>query len=408
MPRKTKAPDIASIYKEFYNCIDKPGFIPIIQCASKIFNAPIVFTDDKYNLISLYPVKKINDAVYDTLLEAGTLPLETITAFHEAYLNKPGKRYDPFFEKDGLVKDSPRIFAEIYDKEKILGHIAIFINAKKVQPWQLEAATILTDTLRIKMTLTKDLAATPSRNLNYLLNKNSSNGTRAMAISNISQGYNGTGVLLVAPMDQSKAQQAIISVALNHILNKFPYVVPTIYNNDLVILLTNKKNQPFTSLESDSKAIADFLSQYKTVCGAVYPVDSLYLLPNYYLQGRLTALIKLREGMEVPLTYYDEVIPDPIYLFLSQHHESLGFIHPILKNLKNYDKENDLEFFQTLQCYCNCMFQKKETSQKLHIHRNTLMYRLNRIEELFSINLEDPKTMHHLLISFELDKFLNI
>lgn len=405
MPKRTKTPDIASIYKEFYNSIDKPGFIPIIQCASRIFQAPVLFTDEHYNLICLYPVKKIGDPVFDTLLETGSLSLETISAFHEAYLEEPGKRYEPFFKKDGPVEDSPRIFAEIYDEKKIFGHVAIFINATKVKPWQLEAASILANTLKIKISLTKEFTPTLSRNLNHLLTKNSSNQVKDKAISNLSQTYNSPGMLLVAPMDQSKAQQAFASVALNYLLHKFPNTIPTIHNNDLVIFVANKKDQPSYSLQEVAKEIAMFLFQYKITCGAVYPADNLYLLPDYYLKGRLTALLKMKEEDEFKLTYYDEVMPEPLYLFLSNQSGSSSFIHPVLKNIKEYDKENEMDFFETLKCYCQCLFQKNETVEKLHIHRNTLTYRLDRIEDLFSLNLKDIKTLHHLLISFELDKY---
>lgn len=133
MIEKTQTIDLISINKSFLDVMDKPGFLPLIQCASNIFDAPIIFTDENYHLICLYPKNKIGDSVYDTLLETRVLPLETIVKFQEAYLQSPGSHYNPFFVKEGLVKDSPRIFAEVYDDKKILGHIGVFINANSVQ-----------------------------------------------------------------------------------------------------------------------------------------------------------------------------------------------------------------------------------------------------------------------------------
>ncbi|QSX07677.1 hypothetical protein J0B03_07490 [Alkalibacter rhizosphaerae] len=68
---KTESPDMMQIIKEFHDQMDKPGYRPLIRSASKFFDAPVVFTDDKYELVSLYPAKKIGDFVYDTLLETG-------------------------------------------------------------------------------------------------------------------------------------------------------------------------------------------------------------------------------------------------------------------------------------------------------------------------------------------------
>lgn len=418
MTKKSHVPDMLSIYKAFYEFMDKPGFLPLIQYASKIFEAPIIFTDEHYHLISLYPTNKIDDFVYDTLLETGFLPIETIAAFQEAYLKEPGNRYEPFFAKEGLVKDLPRIFAEVYDEKKILGHIGIFVNAKEVKPWQLEATSILTSALRIKLNLTKHFTPTLSRNLNNLLDRNSSNAIKDRSLSNLSSTYSDPGILVVAPLDQNKAGQAFASVALNYCLHKFPNVVPTIYNNDLVILVTDQKKQSLSFMRKTAQKVADFLSQYNIICSAVYPIDNLYLLPDNYLQGKLTALLKFREGNlntttlakknkleERELTYYHEIMPDPFYLYLSQNPEISSFIHPTLKIIRDYDKEYETVFLSTLKCYCLCLFQKNEASQMLHIHRNTLLYRLNRIEELFSLNLKDYRTLHHLLISFEIVKY---
>lgn len=421
MSNTEQAPDIISVYNKFHKIMDKPGFSPIIKCASKIFNAPVIFTDEDYHMISLYPVKKIGDEVYDTLLETGSLSIETIAAFQEAYLQEPGNRYEPFFVNNGLVKNMPRIFAEVYDDKNILGHIGIFINLQEAEPWQLDAAAILTSTLRIKINLTKDFIPSLSRDLNELINRNGSNQTKNSSASNISKTFRNPGILLVAPFDQNKAQQAFISVVLNHCLHKFPNTIPAIHKTDLVVLITDEKKQPLHFMQKTAQEIAMFLSQYKITCGAVYPIDNLYLLPNYYLQGRLTALLKLKNEnsktilkynlksadsekceKDLKLTYYSEVAPEPMYLYMSANPEYSAFVSPVLKSINDYDMENNTEYLPTLKCYCQSLFHKNETSYKLHIHRNTLMYRLNRIEELFALDLKDFKVLHQLLISFEL------
>lgn len=382
--------------------MDKSGFLPLIRGASKIFDAPIIFTDEHYNLISLYPEQKIGDSVYDTLLESGTLSIDTIVAFQQSYLGEEGLRYEPFYVKEGLVKDAPRIFAEVYDEEKVLGHIGIFISAEKACPWHLEAAAILTRILKIKLKLTKHLTHTLSGDLQDLLNRYSHNHVKEKAKVGLAPLIKNSGILIVAPLGQSKAQQAFASVARNHCLNEFPTSIPVIHNNDLVILVTNNKKESFFAVQKIAEEIAAFLDQYKVSCGAVYPIDDLYLFPNYYIQGRLTALLDTKNNK---LTYYDEVAPEPLYLYLSEIMESYSFIHPMVRIIREYDKENHTDFFQTLKTFCQCLFYKNETSQKLHIHRNTLLYRLNRMEELFSLNLKDFRTLHHLMISFELEKY---
>ncbi|SHI66042.1 PucR family transcriptional regulator [Parasporobacterium paucivorans] len=397
--------DLLEIYEEFHANMDKPGFRPLIRCASKIFDAPVLFTDNQYRLISLFPAKKIGDFVYDTLLKTGCLPDETIKAFHEEYLKKPGTRYQPFFEKDGLVKNFPRIFAEVYNDATVIGHIAVFLEEKDFKPWHLEAASILTSTLRIKINLTSQVPLVHSYSLQSLLNRNTTKQEKARAIVQLSKINKEPALLLVAPLDQIKSQHAFASVAINYCLHNFPSSLPIIYNDDLVILLTNENEQ--TLLTAVAEKISEYLMQYKILCGAVNPVTDIYSLPDYYLQARLTAIFRYRDevtnnNLHTPLYYYHEIAPSPLFLYLSQHEEYACFIHPALEKIKKYDSENNTEFYMTLECFCKNLFQKNESSEHLHIHRNTLNYRLNRIEVLFGLDLNDYKTLLSLLISLEM------
>jgi hypothetical protein len=56
--------------------------------------------------------------------------------------------------------------------------------------------------------------------------------------------------------------------------------------------------------------------------------------------------------------------------------------------------ENDhAELGQTLQTFLRCRFDRKATSAALHVHRNTLAYRLARIEEITGLDLGSPRDL---------------
>lgn len=400
-----KTSNLLNMYRELHNNMEKPGMLPLIRCASEIFDAPIVFTNNQYQLISIYPTNKIDDFVYDTLLTTGSLPEETIAAFHEAYLRQPGTRYEPFFEKDGLVESCPRIFAEVYDETTIIGHIAIFLKDKLFETWHLEATSILTSILRIKINLTNQIPSIPSDSLHRLLDRNSSKEVKKTAMNYLSQKLKAPAILLVASLDQMKSQQAFASIAINYCLQKYSCSLPIIYENDLVILLYEDKGN--TNLSVIASEISKYLLQYKILCGGVNSVIDLNLLPDYYLQAKLTAAYRYKEELEqnnsdTPLYYYNDIAPFPFFLYLSQQEEAHCFIHPVLHKIKQYDYENDSDLYSTLEGYCKNLFQKNETATDLHIHRNTLNYRLARLEELFELNLKDYKTALSLTISFEM------
>lgn len=405
---KNQEPNFRDIYKEFHGQMDKPGFRPIIRSASILFDAPVIFTDEKYQLVSLYPAVKINDYVYDTLLEEGELPDETIAAFHKAYLRKPGRRYEPFFEKSGLVKDCPRIFAEIYDDDKVYGHVAVLLKDREFENWQLEATSILTDILRIKIKLSKQLLSLRSDTLNDLLNRDTTKQASNRIIQHLFKGEQKPSLLLVAPLDQTKSQHAFASLAINYLMHKFTNAIPIIYHDDLVVLLTRESRMP--ELMDTAEKISDYLNQYQILCGGVYPVNDLHNLPDHYLQGRMTAIYRYwseSRNRELPskMLYYHDTAPTPLFLYLSRKSETRCFLHPSLEEIQQYDVNNETDYYNTIISYCRHLFQKNETAEALHIHRNTLNYRLDRIKEIFGLDLQEYETVLHLMMSSEMIHF---
>ena len=71
-----------------------------------------------------------------------------------------------------------------------------------------------------------------------------------------------------------------------------------------------------------------------------------------------------------------------------------------LEKIKEYDVENMTEFLPTLKSYVFNQKNTKETASELHIHRNTLLYRINKIEELFGISLDSAEDFLYIMMIF--------
>ncbi|MGD9569107.1 MAG: PucR family transcriptional regulator [Sedimentibacter sp.] len=67
----------------------------------------------------------------------------------------------------------------------------------------------------------------------------------------------------------------------------------------------------------------------------------------------------------------------------------IKFSDIVLKNILNYDKENQKNYFETLKCYLYNNCNTNETAKELYIHRHTLTYRLDKISQLFNIDFEN-------------------
>jgi len=84
-----------------------------------------------------------------------------------------------------------------------------------------------------------------------------------------------------------------------------------------------------------------------------------------------------------------------------------GILRMIEREIKPIIKRNDWkEISETIKAWCESGFNKVSTAEAMFIHRNTLQYRLERIEETLKVDVKDYRKMLHLylgILANELD-----
>lgn len=86
--------------------------------------------------------------------------------------------------------------------------------------------------------------------------------------------------------------------------------------------------------------------------------------------------------------------------------DKLGrYCHPALAVLNQYDQENRSQLYKTLYVFIEKGCNIKLTSESLYIHRNSLVYRLNRITDLCCVDLSDINTLFLLRLSFLINRY---
>lgn len=75
---------------------------------------------------------------------------------------------------------------------------------------------------------------------------------------------------------------------------------------------------------------------------------------------------------------------------------------PILTRLYDYDNINNTEYVKTLETYLKNNMNALQTAKDLHIHRATIVYRLERIKEIGVTDLKNSDDMLHLHLSIRL------
>jgi purine catabolism regulator len=91
-----------------------------------------------------------------------------------------------------------------------------------------------------------------------------------------------------------------------------------------------------------------------------------------------------------------------IFMMLGQLGQTLErFYQTILGALDNEMVKNRRKFLETLTVYLECGGNSVETAAKLFIHRNTLRYRIQRIEQILGRNLASMEERFSLWLALK-------
>ncbi len=81
-----------------------------------------------------------------------------------------------------------------------------------------------------------------------------------------------------------------------------------------------------------------------------------------------------------------------LILRLSDREALINFANQMLGPLLDYDERNRADLIKTLEAFFACHGNLSKTAEKLIVHRNTLLYRMNRISEIANMDLSRPET----------------
>lgn len=90
----------------------------------------------------------------------------------------------------------------------------------------------------------------------------------------------------------------------------------------------------------------------------------------------------------------------------SEKEDISRYIHPALHWLKQYDDEYNTKLLPTVREYIQQNGSIKKTAEALFLHRNSVIYRLRKAEQIIDLSLDDSDTQFTLRMSFCILKML--
>ncbi|MDK2966148.1 MULTISPECIES: helix-turn-helix domain-containing protein [Lacrimispora] len=169
------------------------------------------------------------------------------------------------------------------------------------------------------------------------------------------------------------------------------------FKGNLVILYDCKTKVPFS--ENELINLEKLCADFDLKAGISNSFKEIHMFESFYRQA-LTALeLSTETNSKERAAYYDDYCVHHMVSLFSEHSDPAVLIHPAIKFLKEHDIDNSSELYTTLKAYIKNNQDLQMTSSALHIHYNTLKYRINKIIELTDLAFSD-ETIFRLHLSF--------
>lgn len=76
-------------------------------------------------------------------------------------------------------------------------------------------------------------------------------------------------------------------------------------------------------------------------------------------------------------------------------------------NMQAYDRQHHTEYLKDLELYLACGKNINKAAQKACVHKNSMYYRISKMEEKFSFSLTDEETCFSLQLSLKILQLLD-
>lgn len=165
------------------------------------------------------------------------------------------------------------------------------------------------------------------------------------------------------------------------------------YKNKIYIMYKGSKNFK----EDENNFLVQFLKENNLKAGISQPFSDLKDFKNACFQSKNAILIGSKINSNKYIYYFnDYMIYNLVFTFIS--HDNMNDLIDI--SLMDFIKENNEEFVDTLKVFCENNGDMQKTSTDLHVHYNTLKYRLQKIKDLYSFDIFDNNFIINLKLSF--------
>jgi len=208
--------------------------------------------------------------------------------------------------------------------------------------------------------------------------------------------------VLATALRSTYASSNVVDALQREARSVFPSAQPGVIDGKLVIITSGNNGQLASTAERLREAFSRRLGDATLSLGVGSELPGLTGLRQSYQQA--VDALKLGQAIfgDGRTIFYSDLGLYRLLLSIRDHPELEEFYQGTIGKLASYDAKSDGELLRTLDAYFSSHGSPTEAAERLHVHRNTLLYRLQRIRSIAGIDLEDPEVRLSLQLALRI------
>jgi len=340
------------------------------------------------------------DRKWDVYLPNKELDLDSILhIFQNNYLEQMPAPFAPILMNTGYFEDSPRLTAPIVLENDLVGYVSMLCKDKDCGDEEKKELQIIADAVAI-----------------YL------RGYEGEKFDRITLRQILSGKLIFGKLQEGEE------------LNRWkefydipadpPYTILLVKSNNTSSFLYSQINAlglPLMShqkdgviyilacMVKDENTLRDYIRRIQECAwgirisiGVSKAFNELHSVDVCRRQAEKACELGEKLDCDTSVYYYQNMILSAVF---ESTVNSLGLencIHPGIHTLTSYDQAHGTDYTETLRTFLYEAGEHAKICSILHIHRNTLNYRLQKIFSLIGADRKDPAALFHLYMSFRI------
>lgn len=413
---------ISRLFTKFYkwnlemerSLFNNEGIQKLLELSEDILQNFIIVHDGSYKSRGYTARIPIDDEIVEKLIAKGYHPEETMKLFTNIGRLSEFEKNRSITVNDDYATSKYIVVKKIFHSHNTISmFVVMFCNRRPPSDGMLEMFQMLLDNIKFYIDRDYDdggqFAATKALLTDLLDGKAISGAELSSRAKYVSLPVSGNFKLCAFDFETTftfPLRRLIYSIS-----SAFANNIVFAYKNQIIVLMqsgTNRGESEWLELiKGRVDTNHDFLLPFNYICGVSNTFEKLEDSPIALKQAqKVISTARSFTGRENHVFSFEGTM---IYTLLQSEIHAYrrlytnSFIYTVLDRIREYDMEHSTNLFELLYHYLINECKVSSVSTMMHMHRNTVLYHLDKLENHLGVSFDDFETRLKIVLAYMLD-----